>query len=1110
MSSEGRPIASITPPVSIYVTALLEFVAEHVLNNVGRIIERDNSDEAGLMDLRKALEEDESCASWWDRMTTRVEMQSKEREEGESRRGSARPWQVPDESELEEAAGRRKFVRQSLNLSSTGVPISPSFPSTPRVAGQGHGRESSQPYSASAHGHNDRDFGAQSPASTSLTHGSSLPGSATAFNSAVGSTNHSVETAATSTGPTLTRRSSSDRGWGNLLQGRRRGSFRSSQDMAAPKPSISQTSDGANPEIVEPDDFEALMMSGQTMKVSLTPNRLRTIEVAKQDAEAKKNARKRPGVMNLGVRDDGGSSTPLSARSATSPAPPLSARSAAEGAPLEDQLLAAAGVSGRERSASRASSIRASNSSRSNLTPKTGSQPPSAYRGPPEAGKPSEQNGRSASVDYGTVDDEYVPGSVGGSRRGSSAKGALQPRNEGTTSSVRDMVDMFNGTPPSPLTQGQFDSPASGRESRQSVISLSSNTGDGRKGALSGRVRSLFGGRKPSASGIVTPQPRRLHSGNSSRNGSFANMPNASEDNIASSSVGHASVASISEFQQPQSRTVGGSLGRSHSNRPPSAGGRVPVPAYRDGDEGRLSPAIESTTPDPPVKTPDATEALPDLPLKDESVNAGVADLSRSTTDSGGLVGIYPEEPLLRRAATPPSPPPAQGQQARAEPPSRKIPWSYARQSSIGPSNAAIGASIRRPGSSAAAERNAAAAAAAAGTAGSVGGHSSSNEHAPPSAWAYSAGGTVDEHAVGNKTPTANHAAGYAQSPSTRSSMGPARTSSTTSRSETARVLATLDRRMRDCNTVEECRMLVSQSLALAAAAMHATGGESRQVQDIPDEDVVAGDAQHPRSATLQPALPAAAAAAALKTEASPAEVAVATIDAPRALLPILAMAEGYDAYADESTPAFKQSANLAAWLLDGDGDDYFHSLPQQYAESNTLDSSPASKDSSHAADLEDDFSSAKSDEEQEEHEVDADADAEDTEEEARTVQRQAPPASASASGSGYRRSAASELANVASDATLRWTSASSGSGTKNARSPTNGHLPGSYASQTPLLSRSKAAAPPPPPPQPNMHATKVMPSNTTDGELAEMQARRTSMHSSTKSFRDASEEPVD
>lgn len=255
MSPDGKPVAAITPPVSIYVTALLEYVAEHILNNVGRVIERDNSDEAGLSDLRKALEEDEGCASWWDRLATRVEMRAREAEEDQGKRGAARPWKVPDESELDEAAGRKKFARQSLTLS--GANGSPIVPNTPRSAV--HGRESSMANSAggSVQGHGDHD-GLNSPVGTSMTHGSSIPGSAS-FTTFSG--NGSIDTAATSAGgatPTLGRRASSDKGWGGLLSGRRRGSFRGSQDLGAPiiKQNLSPTD--ASADTFEPDDVSSM------------------------------------------------------------------------------------------------------------------------------------------------------------------------------------------------------------------------------------------------------------------------------------------------------------------------------------------------------------------------------------------------------------------------------------------------------------------------------------------------------------------------------------------------------------------------------------------------------------------------------------------------------------------------------------------------------------------------------------------------------------------------------------------------------------------------------------------------------------------------------------
>lgn len=116
MSDEGRPIATITPGVSIYVTALLEFIGEHILKNISRVVERDNSDEASLIDLKAAIEEDESIVTVWRQMLVKSELEKRMIAEfalnGGSKRTS-RPWKVPDADELDQAASGSNTFRAS-------------------------------------------------------------------------------------------------------------------------------------------------------------------------------------------------------------------------------------------------------------------------------------------------------------------------------------------------------------------------------------------------------------------------------------------------------------------------------------------------------------------------------------------------------------------------------------------------------------------------------------------------------------------------------------------------------------------------------------------------------------------------------------------------------------------------------------------------------------------------------------------------------------------------------------------------------------------------------------------------------------------------------------
>lgn len=237
MSRDGRPIATITPGVAIYVTALLEFVADYILQNVGRVIERDNSDEASLSDLRKAVEEDEATSYVWARLDTRQEILVREKEEKQRGGGSrvGRPWKVPDESELDEAAGRRHFSRHSLTTSASAhmaAAIRAGNASSNSSSGHADGRPGQQrPMSSSGGGGGGGapTFGHGTDSSTRDGSGMTSPVSPSVPGSASGHTAMTSMSSSSDMGPN--RRQSADKAWGGILAGRRRGSFRKSQDM---------------------------------------------------------------------------------------------------------------------------------------------------------------------------------------------------------------------------------------------------------------------------------------------------------------------------------------------------------------------------------------------------------------------------------------------------------------------------------------------------------------------------------------------------------------------------------------------------------------------------------------------------------------------------------------------------------------------------------------------------------------------------------------------------------------------------------------------------------------------------------------------------------------
>ena len=216
MSPDGKPVATITPGVAIYVTTLLEFVGEKILQDVSRVIERDNSDEASVRDLYAAITEEEmlhhlfrtlevrhdfarslsTTAAGRSRMPTVGDDSVSaifNSTSGDSGR-TARPWQVPSSAMDydQAAAGSRsgfgkRLSRTDLFISTAagadrpiGGAISPG-PGSSSYAESGRASSMSQ-YTPSM-GHESRD-GGMSPAfgsvntMTTLPSGSSIGGSA--------------------------------------------------------------------------------------------------------------------------------------------------------------------------------------------------------------------------------------------------------------------------------------------------------------------------------------------------------------------------------------------------------------------------------------------------------------------------------------------------------------------------------------------------------------------------------------------------------------------------------------------------------------------------------------------------------------------------------------------------------------------------------------------------------------------------------------------------------------------------------------------------------------------------------------------------------------------
>jgi hypothetical protein len=941
MSPEGRPIATITPGVAIYVTALLEFVAEYILQNVGRVIERDNSDEAGIADLRKAMEEDEGTMYWWNKMSTRQEVVTKETGEiNNSAKGRVgKPWKVPEASEWDEAAGRKKFQRQSLT---TAMSIT-----SPNMARQGGMAKSSSyvdhrgtPSVMSSNGRESRD--------SSILTGQRIA-SPIQTPSAYQTDMTSISSSASTDTQHLSRKQSSDKGW----FGKKRSSVRSNAEMATAsssttipfKGTVTASDNQDSEEMNNSDDFDSLMMSNQTMKVSLTPNRLRSIEVTKQraedeDVDDKRNSRRRPGTLSPLLYRDGDHSS----RGLPSPSPTIASRFSSQQEALAENP---------PRSSSRQSSVSA-------IRPvkKGAPAPPSSYR--------SVSHTEPAILD----EDEHLEDNSEtrrtrkdlSSRLGSGfspTESKLQPRNETRDksrpeSSVKEMVEMFNSTPPT-LSNGHF-APTSGRDSRMSQSAMSTVSNDNgnssRKSALTsagGKVRSLFGKRTPSTSA------------------SIAQIRTDSQDSIVMKLQSPARRAEGDSYEQPQLRRGDEkALPNTTGLAITGAGGSVALDALTIGLlEGHDKAVKETSVPKPTRKQPEleveetdsrdisedfASEPGEYIPLETihvilstDNLASGIMNgastqtvngLTNDTTASSAVVGLYQDV----RSASSASELSLNNQQAGKGVPNRKMPWTYSRKSSASANGRRLSGTpapigIGRVGSGGSSSLD----------------HGSAGDIAPPSAWSQNYAADV-----------VNGLDGRTMTPSLITSGSP--TPSSSRPSDTARTLALLNQKMKGASSVEECRFLLTQALASAAAAVrnefdqpssnsmmrassalsttlpiHSRDNDSSfgdvvmdKHSDIPDEETRGYD--HNRARSRAPPLPLKdvkwSKGPSIITQDSDVGAPQQDIEAVREQLhaPIkhrnlmLPMAVGYNNDEDIEAPSYKQQGYLVAWLLEGEG----------------------------------------------------------------------------------------------------------------------------------------------------------------------------------------------
>ncbi|KAJ1035324.1 hypothetical protein NDA13_000744 [Ustilago tritici] len=875
MSSDGRPIATVTAGVAIYVTALLEFVAQHILQNVSRVIERDNSDEASLYDLLAAITEDEQLNPLYNKMSIRQEVarrihlhQARRRrltEEGASRglRSDARvvkPWHVPTEGDFDQAAGSTLFSPKRASIQQL-LPSDNGFESPASSSRYAHatsssishtdslrGSMSTLPTSSSSFANHAPDAdGAVSPGGGSFGNQNGASASIALANAARN------DTSASNTG-SLGRRQSSERSWSGVFGGiKRRNSFKHGSDPAggsgrllAPIDASGASAASQADSALDPDDdFEALMLSNQTMKVSLTPNRLHTIEVAKKgDRNNANTVRRRPGTA--GARNDAVSAAAAFGRG-PSPSPTQASRISITGDGLASNTTGATErTSTNSATPSDAAVPRPSSlaSVQTTMRPERRSPapPPSSYRNPTPA-----VFGQNSFPSRGVAEEDAADLPLAPPPRCNTPR--LQPRDdevERTTSTNKDLVDLFKSMPPS-ATQERFGTFGS------DTSSLIDNTTT-KKLAMGDRVRTLFGRKSTSSTGHVSPSsPRRKTFRSHQRADPKASLEGSQDAYITSSTINslEQSRSLVSPNEVPFNRTAAPRLSTSTSELPTASSDAVL--------EAKL--------------TPDVTIIEPEHASANGMTGLGIGMATVTGMGAGAAVGAAGTMVVARSAsygsrstsfASQTHSAAAEGAAAQDDTSmaddasstsktktpdelvSRKVPWGYKRNST----NA--GAMIERNGTPNSDRRRSVGYQSSNGhgvlpVRGPSGGPSSDNGHGQGQNHASSGGAFVADAATTPSTPgfddgvapptSASSLARGVNAPTAwsgpnggsesqtlirRGSLGARPSTANQSRRpsahlETIQLLAELERAMRHCHSVDDCRELVRK-------AMHSDG----------------------------------------------------------------------------------------------------------------------------------------------------------------------------------------------------------------------------------------------------------------------------------------------
>ncbi|KAF7352333.1 hypothetical protein MVEN_01197000 [Mycena venus] len=253
------PIPALVAPASLYLTAILESMCEHILSNVGRVAARDSSRTgATVQDVFVALCEDHSIYALFKSMRVYQQIE-----------------QLSQAPKPRRSKSFSRSDRPSISQNSTSNQDLPSS-----------GRDSSTQH--------------RSRGSTDTTTGSST----TATMPVAASSSRSSFDKARKKLMSTASRNSSDRD-GDSQNGHKRSESVVSDDT---KQTMAYEAPPEDTAMLK--EFDNLMRSDSTMKVSLTPDRLKTMEVYKQEKDQRGNRRPPPLAFGKGEQSDSSSTHP--------------------------------------------------------------------------------------------------------------------------------------------------------------------------------------------------------------------------------------------------------------------------------------------------------------------------------------------------------------------------------------------------------------------------------------------------------------------------------------------------------------------------------------------------------------------------------------------------------------------------------------------------------------------------------------------------------------------------------------------------------------------------------------------------------------------------------